>query len=74
MTILNNSLEVDPALMPYDQITLVDDVLTMGRSAFACALKLHEAYPSAEIRTFAVVRTQGQMPDIQSLWTPRSAR
>lgn len=49
----------DDQLFRPDQITLVDDVLTQGRTTVACARRLMEAYPDAEIRVFAVVRTVG---------------
>ncbi len=64
------SMGVEEELMQPDQITLVDDVLTMGRTMIACALRLEEAYPRAEIRAFALVRTQGLIPDIESLVDP----
>jgi predicted amidophosphoribosyltransferase len=50
----DESLAVTNQLLGPLQITLVDDVLTMGRTAFACALRLHEAFPGAEIRIFAM--------------------
>ena len=42
-----DSLGVQADLMPPVQITLVDDVLTQGRTAIACALRLLEAFPVA---------------------------
>ena len=41
------------------QLVLVDDVLTQGRTTVACARRLIEAYPTAEIKVFAAVRTLG---------------
>jgi hypothetical protein len=64
------SLGVDEQLMGPAQITLVDDVLTMGRTMFACAMRLIEAYPEAVVRGFALVRTQGLIPDIEELVDP----
>lgn len=40
-----DSLSVKEGLMQPAQITLVDDVLTMGRTMFACALRIHDVYP-----------------------------
>jgi len=39
------------------QLTLVDDVITRGRTVFAAACRLREAFPDAEIRAFAFLRT-----------------
>jgi len=42
------------------QLTLVDDVITRGRTLLAAAGKLREAFPSAQIRAFALLRTLGR--------------
>ncbi|WP_212592833.1 phosphoribosyltransferase [Spirosoma terrae] len=47
------------------RITIIDDVLTRGRTSFACALRLSEAFPDTEIRVFAPIRTQGLVDDIE---------
>ena len=65
-----NSLGVEEELIQPAQITLVDDVLTMGRTMFACALRVHEVYPDAEIRAFAMVRTLGFVSDIDEIVDP----
>lgn len=39
-------------------ITLVDDVLTKGNTSMACALKIKEKYPLANVRLFTVVQTK----------------
>jgi len=59
------SLESNPLT-----ITLIDDVLTMGRTSIACALKVKELFPNATIRLFAPIRTQGLITDISSLYDP----
>lgn len=51
-------------------ITLVDDVLTMGRTTYACAQRVHEAFPEAEIRLFALIRTLGLVDDIATIVDP----
>lgn len=53
-----------------ERITLVDDVLTLGRTAFACAMRLHEAFPHAEIKLFAVIRTKGFDPELAKFVDP----
>ena len=39
------------------RLTLVDDVITRGRTLLAAAGRLREAFPGAEIRAFALLRT-----------------
>lgn len=53
------SLAVDRELVRPARITLVDDVLTQGRTMIACARHIEEAFPDADIRCFAMIRTQG---------------
>ena len=40
-----------------DRITVVDDVITSGATLHACVRRMEEAFPSARIAAFAVVRT-----------------
>ena len=53
------SLEVEQqaTLRPPAIITLVDDVITRGSTFLAMHQRLAEAFPQAEIRCFAIVRT-----------------
>lgn len=53
-----------------DRITVIDDVLTKGRTSFACALRLSEAFPDTIIRVFAPIRTQGFTNDITQFIEP----
>ena len=53
-----------------ERITIVDDVLTKGRTTFACALRLSEAFPNTDIRVFAPIRTQGFTNDITEFVEP----
>jgi hypothetical protein len=39
------------------QLTLVDDVITRGRTLLAAAARLRDAFPGAQIRAFALLRT-----------------
>ncbi|MCP4407316.1 MAG: hypothetical protein GY807_06050 [Gammaproteobacteria bacterium] len=66
------SMRVNPGggLFPPEQITIVDDVLTMGRMSAACAELLRCAYPEAEIRMFAMIRTQGMVENIDKIFDP----
>lgn len=52
------------------QIVLIDDVVTRGRTLLAAAARLHETYPSARIRAFALLRTMGMVPGVDRLLDP----
>jgi predicted amidophosphoribosyltransferase len=39
------------------RLTLVDDVVTRGRTLLAAAVRLREAFPAADVRAFALLRT-----------------
>ena len=64
------SLRVRQDLLEPTSITLVDDVLTMGRTTYACATLLQQSLPRAEIRIFAMIRTQGMIEDIDVIFDP----
>jgi len=49
---------------------LIDDVVTKGRTLLAAAARLHEAFPCARIRAFALLRTMGLVPDVNRLLEP----
>ena len=64
------SIEVAADLLPPEEITVVDDVITRGATLVACANLLQQAYPTSKIRTFAMMRTQSRVPDIEVLVEP----
>jgi hypothetical protein len=45
--------------VPTPNITLVDDVVTMGRTSLAAASRLSEKFPNATVRLLALIRTMG---------------
>ena len=55
---------------PPGRLVLIDDVITKGRTILAAAARLHEAFPNADIRAFALVRTLGLLPDIARFLDP----
>jgi pyrimidine operon attenuation protein/uracil phosphoribosyltransferase len=61
-----NSMAVED-YVPSANITLVDDVLTMGRTFVASASRLVEKFPNATIRTFSLIRTNSFVPDIDDI-------
>ena len=52
------------------RITVVDDVITRGATLAACVYLLKQAYPSAEVRAFAVVRTLRNTTNIARVMNP----
>lgn len=63
-----STLRVEPDLFKPRSITLIDDVVTRGSTAYACFIKLREAYPEIPIRLFAIMRTQGYIDNIDLLF------
>ncbi len=55
---------------PPAQILLVDDIITRGATALGAANKLAEAFPLAQIRAFAAMRTISDPSDFQSWFNP----
>jgi predicted amidophosphoribosyltransferase len=64
------SFAVIPSPRPPTEIVLIDDVITKGRTLVAAAMRLHEAFPQADIRAFALVRTMGLILDVERLFDP----
>jgi predicted amidophosphoribosyltransferase len=51
-------------------ILLVDDVITKGRTLLAAAARVHEAFPAARVRAFALLRTMGRAAGVPELIRP----
>jgi hypothetical protein len=52
------------------RIVLVDDVITKGRTLFAAAARLRCAFPHADIRAVALVRTTGFLSRLDRVLAP----
>ncbi len=52
------------------RLTLVDDVITRGRTLLAAAGRLRQAFPGAQIRAFALLRTLARDEKLCSLLDP----
>lgn len=52
-----DSFTVDKTITEFDDVVLVDDVVTRGSTLFAAASKLVDAYPGIRIRAFCAIRT-----------------
>ena len=64
------SFRVIPSSQAATAILLIDDVITKGRTLAAAAIRLQEAFPKADIRAFALIRTMGFVLDIPRLLEP----
>lgn len=52
------------------QLTLVDDVITRGRTLLAAAGRLRDVFPGAQIRAFALLRTLGPDETLRQVLHP----
>jgi predicted amidophosphoribosyltransferase len=64
------SLSLEPLLANPVRITIIDDVVTKGRMLLATATVLRQAFPSTELRAFALIRTMGLQPDVEKILAP----
>ena len=55
---------------PVRRITVVDDVITSGATLHACVRRITEAFPSARVAAFAVVRTITDVAQLSEVFDP----
>jgi hypothetical protein len=65
-----DSFRLEPLNRRPASVVLVDDVITRGRTLLAAAARLREAFPEAQIRAFALLRTARLISDIKTLLEP----
>ena len=63
------AINTTPPFAPV-RFVLIDDVITKGRTILAAAARLHEVFPNADIRAFALVRTMGFLAKIDDPLDP----
>jgi hypothetical protein len=54
-----DSFRLEPSALHVQNVVLIDDVITAGRTLLAAAARVHEAIPGAQVRAFALLRTMG---------------
>lgn len=64
------TMRCERSLMVPAKIVVVDDVVTKGATLLAAASHVQEAFPNAEVRGFALVRTKGLEPEITDIVEP----
>ena len=64
------TIVAEPLLLGAEHITVVDDVITKGRTLYAAVCLVQEAFPKSEVRAFTLVRTMGLVPEIESIVDP----
>lgn len=64
------SFAVERGVAAPSRIILVDDVVTRGRTLLAAATRLREAFPTSDIRAFALLRTMGLGQKVGRLLNP----
>jgi hypothetical protein len=65
-----DSFAIERATELPQHVVLIDDVVTKGRTLLAAAARVQEAFPKAEIRAFALLRTMGLVPGVEQLLDP----
>jgi hypothetical protein len=64
------SFDIERRPITPERILLVDDVITRGRTLLAAASRVRDAFPHAQIRAFALVRTLGLVAGVEQLLDP----
>ncbi|MBI4613296.1 MAG: phosphoribosyltransferase [Planctomycetes bacterium] len=64
------TMAVEKRIIDRSRITIVDDVVTKGRTLFAAASLMQAAYPEVDVRVFALVRTCGLTPEVDKILDP----
>ena len=64
------SFRLEPSSLRLQNVVLIDDVITKGRTLLAAAARVREANPDVQIRAFALLRTMGFAAGVESLLAP----
>lgn len=66
------TMAVERSLLSATRITVVDDIVTKGATLLAAASRIAEAFGSADVRAFALLRTMGLIHEIDRIVSPCS--
>ena len=69
-----HSFAIEQPSFRADSLVLIDDVITKGRTLLAAAARVREAFPDAQIRAFALLRTMGLTAGVPRLSSPAEAK
>jgi len=69
-----DTIAAESDLVSPQRLTIVDDVVTRGRTLLACAGRLQEAFPHADVACFALIRTMGLQPEVDRVLSPCTGR
>ena len=64
------SMGIEHGIFAPGSITVVDDIVTIGRTLMASASHLRESFPEAELRAFALIHTYGLTPEVDRIDVP----
>ena len=65
-----DSMAVQKVLFEPDEILLIDDFITRGATFIGAANKLRDAFPSANIRAFAGIKTISNSAEFKKIYHP----
>lgn len=64
------TMQIVPEVFSHTQITLVDDIVTIGRTILAAASHVQAAYPDARVRAFGLIHTSGLGAEVDEIVKP----
>lgn len=66
------TMEATPWLAAGSRITLVDDVITAGRTLYAGCVLVQNVVPGAKVQAFGMVRTNSYVHEVERIVDPKS--
>jgi hypothetical protein len=63
----HETMTVQRTLVRPERITVVDDIVTKGATLLAAVSRVAEAFPEAEVRAFALLRTMGLVENVDRI-------
>lgn len=66
----HETMAVQRTLVRPERITVIDDIVTKGATLLAAVTRVAEAFPEAEVRAFALLRTMGLVENVERIVDP----